>query len=78
MNKITYYLVAKVSKSTKKKLYKKYKGCQKCGEGVFQSVSRYDNYLEIHHKIPKSEGGTDNISNLELLCRNCHDELHGE
>jgi hypothetical protein len=76
MNIITQYLTAKVPKSVKKKLYKKYKGCQKCGGGVFQSISRHDNYLEIHHKISKSKGGTDAIDNLELLCKNCHDKLH--
>lgn len=34
--------------------------------------------LELDHIIPRSEGGTDHLSNLQLLCgkdaRNCHGE----
>lgn len=40
--------------------------CEKCG-GVA---------VDIHHKIPKSLGGTDDIENLIALCRNCHDIEH--
>lgn len=32
--------------------------------------------LEIHHKIPRKEGGTSDPSNLVLLHRNCHHKLH--
>ena len=42
--------------------------CQTCG-------STKD--LEIHHKVKKSQGGTDNIDNLILLCRECHKKAHG-
>ena len=30
----------------------------------------------IHHRIPKCEGGTDNYANLVLLHPNCHRQLH--
>jgi 5-methylcytosine-specific restriction endonuclease McrA len=33
--------------------------------------------LEIHHRVPKSEGGTDQPSNLMLVCRQCHQRHHG-
>lgn len=33
-------------------------------------------HLHVHHKIPKSLGGTDNASNLANLCPQCHDLLH--
>jgi hypothetical protein len=28
--------------------------------------------LEIHHRVPLAAGGTNKLSNLALLCRNCH------
>ena len=32
-------------------------------------------HLEIHHVVPRSEGGGDNRENLITLCRKCHDEV---
>ena len=32
--------------------------------------------LEWHHIIPFSEGGTDNPSNLAVLCKACHILIH--
>ena len=29
--------------------------------------------MEIHHKIPRSKGGTDSYDNLQLLHGHCHD-----
>lgn len=33
-------------------------------------------YLEVHHLIPLSEGGSDTISNTLAVCPNCHRKLH--
>ena len=33
--------------------------------------------LTINHKIPLSQGGTNESENLEILCRKCHDHYHG-
>ncbi len=43
--------------------------CEECG---------YDKteVLQIHHLIERSKGGSDDFSNLKLLCRNCHGEVH--
>ena len=30
------------------------------------------NYLELDHKLPKGDGGTDDISNRQLLCTPCN------
>jgi len=32
--------------------------------------------LQIHHKKERHKGGTDALSNLELLCPNCHTTHH--
>lgn len=32
---------------------------------------------EIHHIIFRSQGGTDDPSNLVSLCRGCHEQAHG-
>ncbi len=32
--------------------------------------------LHIHHIIPLSKGGKNEISNLEVVCRKCHLDLH--
>ena len=33
---------------------------------------------EVHHKIPLSEGGTHDKSNLIALCKSCHSRIHAE
>lgn len=33
--------------------------------------------LEFHHFIPKSEGGSDDETNLLTLCFSCHGSIHG-
>jgi len=41
--------------------------CEKCG---FIAV-------DIHHKVKRSRGGTDEADNLIALCRDCHNKEHG-
>ena len=42
--------------------------CRECGAvGV---------RFEVHHKVPVSGGGTDELPNLELLCAACHIRTH--
>jgi len=35
-----------------------------------------DKILQVHHIIPRSQGGTDNPENLLTLCLTCHDKHH--
>lgn len=35
-----------------------------------------NNRLEVHHIIFRSQGGSDDESNLLTLCKSCHDSLH--
>ena len=32
--------------------------------------------LHVHHIVPLSKGGTNNLSNLRTLCEDCHKRLH--
>ncbi len=41
--------------------------CSECGNG---------GHLHLHHIKPLSKGGSNKISNLKLLCENCHSEEH--
>ncbi|MFC1595593.1 HNH endonuclease [Gemmatimonadota bacterium] len=45
--------------------------CQECG-------LEEPDIMNVHHIIPISEGGTNNASNLIVLCPNCHTRAHKE
>lgn len=42
--------------------------CEKCGTDSQR--------LHVHHIEPRSEGGTDDITNLEVRCPDCHADAH--
>lgn len=44
--------------------------CNRCG------YSEYPEILVLHHIIERSNGGTDEDNNLEILCPNCHTLHH--
>jgi len=43
------------------------KQCKVCGS---------DKQLQVHHIIPVSLGGKNNIENLMVVCNNCHLKIH--
>jgi hypothetical protein len=47
--------------------------CRNCGD---KFVPENDVYLDIDHKIPKSDGGSHSLDNLQSLCRQCHAAKH--
>ncbi len=49
------------------------KECPICQEKITE-----DTGWNVHHILPKSEGGGDNLSNLMMLHPNCHRELHSQ
>ena len=49
------------------------KKCPNCQEKITK-----DTGWHVHHILPKSEGGKDNISNLVLLHPNCHRQIHSQ
>jgi hypothetical protein len=44
------------------------KNCFECG-----SI----NNLDVHHILPREDGGLDELENLIILCRDCHERFHG-
>ena len=45
--------------------------------GVCENCNSNQGPLDIHHILFKSHGGRDEIENLILLCRECHERAHG-
>jgi len=51
--------------------------CEKCKKfAPFLKDDDATPFLEVHHKIPLSEGGKDTIENTIALCPNCHRHAH--
>lgn len=51
--------------------------CQECGDKYrFISKVTKEPYLEVHHKKPLSEGGSDTMDNVKAICANCHRKIH--
>jgi hypothetical protein len=45
--------------------------CEEC-----QNRGNKKNSLEYHHIIYRSNGGSDDRSNLQILCKRCHRKFH--
>jgi hypothetical protein len=52
--------------------------CQDCGRQGRQVVAGKLRGLEVHHIIPRSEGGTDHPTNLKTVCIECHKSYTAE
>jgi len=51
--------------------------CENCKKPApFLRSSNQTPFLEVHHKIPLSQGGYDILENTVALCPNCHREMH--
>ena len=42
--------------------------CKGCGKKMVPNKKKFD----VHHKIPFSDGGSNDLNNLITLCRSCH------
>ena len=40
------------------------------------SCCEHTRYLEIHHKTPRAQGGSNDLENLICLCSGCHGLIH--
>lgn len=47
--------------------------CVSCGEKFTD-----DSELDVHHAVPRGQGGPNRLSNLVSGCRRCHEAAHGE
>ena len=47
--------------------------CEKCTVDLSDSLGQH---MVVHHKIEVQDGGTDDISNLEVLCVDCNTDTH--
>ena len=47
--------------------------CERCGKQWSDGWM-----LEFHHRLPRSSNGRDTIANMELLCVECHYNVHVE
>lgn len=52
--------------------------CQDCGAPVATRSRLGVKEAHVHHRTPKAEGGTDDPENLVTLCRDCHNDRHGD
>lgn len=51
--------------------------CQLCNKPApFNNPKTGEPYLESHHVVWLSQGGSDTIDNIVALCPNCHKKLH--
>lgn len=50
--------------------------CEACDEPAPFITDKKFPFLEVHHILPLSKGGTDDIENAAAVCPNCHRRLH--
>ena len=62
-------LSAKIDNRTRKAVYAR--------DGYRCALCDSTQYIQVHHVIPRSEGGTNSVMNLITLCGNCHSQAHG-
>ena len=62
-------LSANISKEERKAIYKR--------DGYRCALCDSTRYLQIHHHVPRGEGGTNSPHNLITLCSDCHALAHG-
>ena len=48
--------------------------CRGCGKDMDWAYE----WADVHHIVKRSNGGSDNLENLVLLCRECHSKNHPE
>lgn len=69
------YSKAKWKRVRKTVLERQEHQCLFCGVSDEAHRERYSNGLDVHHVIPRSDGGSDTPDNLAALCRSCHKTL---
>ena len=75
--------VANLPKGQKQVLAQRQEGlCPVCGASLLEeSTAPWESaveFLEVHHKRPRSQGGDESWNNLQLVHLYCHQQLHAE
>ena len=65
----TKMISAGISKQLRRAVYKR--------DGWRCALCDSTQYIQVHHCVPRGEGGTDSIQNLITLCMDCHGLAHG-
>lgn len=60
---------ANISSSVRKQVYRR--------EGYRCALCDSTKYIQIHHVVKRSQGGTNSLHNLVCLCSDCHALAHG-
>lgn len=60
---------ANLTKAQRKTIYRR--------DGFRCALCDSTKYLQLHHVIPRGEGGPDTAQNLITLCSDCHAMAHG-
>jgi hypothetical protein len=63
-----------IHKTAKTTLLEGASGCERCGHQPPRKLAA--RVLHLHHVKPRAAGGSDDPSNLILLCANCHQLAH--
>lgn len=63
-------LSANIDRETRKAVYRR--------DGYRCALCCSTRYLQIHHAIPRSQGGSNSPMNLITLCNVCHMQAHGD
>jgi len=67
--RLSNMISANISNATRKKVYRR--------DGFRCALCDSTRYLQIHHVVPRGEGGSNEPHNLITLCADCHALAHG-
>jgi len=62
-------MTANISTATRRHIYRR--------DGWRCALCDSTQTIQIHHVIPRGQGGTNSIHNLITLCSTCHAQAHG-
>lgn len=60
---------ARISRKKRQEVYAR--------EGYRCALCDSTKYLQVHHVVKRSKGGTDSVQNMICLCADCHAAAHG-
>ena len=76
---VSYQFTKQYARNASVSLYAKMRAngiCQLCGNPAPFQDHHGNPYLETHHIVWLSRGGSDTIDNVAALCPNCHRKMH--